>query len=407
MATQSPQSPLVSPEVMPDGRVTFRLLAPEAGSVVARNTTSGYGDWPDGNDVAMSKDDAGVWSATIGPLAPEQYSYVFVVDGALALDPRNSFIVRDGARYSSQLPVPGEGSALYGVDDIPHGTVSQVWYPSPSLGFSRRMYVYTPAGYEAGGERYPVFYLLHGGGDDEDAWSTMGRAPQILDHVIASGQAQPMIVVMTNGNANQRASQDYVPAPPDLFVPAFTPANVPGQRNMVRPDIFAFPKSLISDVIPFVDQVYRTKADREHRAIAGLSMGGAQTLFATFNNLDKFAYVAAFSAGLPLIPGVAIDIPAPENAARLRGPDITRTIDPAKMAALMPQLNAADANSRLKFFGVYMGTEDGLITAHGAFKTWLDAQGIDYSLMELPGYSHEWRFWRICLADYAPKLFQS
>jgi enterochelin esterase-like enzyme len=111
---------------------------------------------------------------------------------------------------------------------------------------------------------------------------------------------------------------------------------------MVRPDIFAFPKSLISDVIPFVDQVYRTKADREHRAIAGLSMGGAQTQFATFNNLDKFAYVAAFSAGLPLIPGVAIDIPAPENAARLRGPDITRTIDPAKMAALMPQLNAAD-----------------------------------------------------------------
>jgi enterochelin esterase-like enzyme len=121
--------------------------------------------------------------------------------------------------YSSQHPVPGEGSALYGVDDIPHGTVSQVWYPSPSLGFSRRMYVYTPAGYEAGGERYPVFYLLHGGGGDEDAWSTMGRAPQILDHVIASGQAQPMIVVMTNGNANQRASQDYVPAPPDLFVP--------------------------------------------------------------------------------------------------------------------------------------------------------------------------------------------
>ncbi len=405
MAAQSVPPPLSSPEVMPDGRVTFRLFAPDAAGVLVRNTTGGYGDWPSGNEVAMSKDGQGVWSATIGPLAPEHYNYVFVVEGVPTLDPRNVFIVRDGSRYSNKLAVPGGRSALYGVDDIPHGALARVWYPSPTLGRDRRMYVYTPAGYEASVQRYPVLYLLHGGGGDEDAWTTMGSAPQILDHLIAAGSAQPMIVVMTNGNANQRAAQDHVPAPPDLFVPSPAPAGVAGPRNMVRPDIFAFPRSLIADVIPYVDRVYRTLADREHRAIAGLSMGGAQTLYAAFNNLDLFAWVAGFSGGYPLIPNVAVDIPAPANADRLRGPDITRTIDPAKMAELLPQLGPG-ANGRLKLLQISIGTEDGLITAHGALKAWLDAQGIDYSLMELPGYAHEWRFWRICLADYAQKLFK-
>lgn len=396
--TQSPQ-PQPSPQVLADGRVTFRLLAPDASSVIVRNTSGGYADWPDGNEVPMVRDEQGVWVATVGPLPAELYTYVFVISGVQALDPANPHVMRDGIRYSSGLRVPGRGARLYEVNDVPHGTLAQVWYPSPTLELVRRMVVYTPPGYEAGSERYPVLYLLHGGGGDEDAWTSLGRAPQIMDNLIALGHARPMIVVMTNGNATFKASQDHVPPPPGWR------AGPPVGGHLQRPDMLLFPQSLAPDLIPFVDSVYRTRADREHRAIAGLSMGGAQTVYAAFSHLDLFAWVACFSGGFPLMPGIAVDIPAPANAFRLRGPDITRTIDPARFAELVPNLDAG-ANARLRLFHLAIGAEDGLITTHQVVKKLLDERGVKYTLTELAGYAHEWRFWRICLADLAPRLFQ-
>ncbi|RPJ83291.1 MAG: hypothetical protein EHM13_07820, partial [Acidobacteria bacterium] len=199
-----------SPEITPQGTVTFRLSAPNATSVLVRNTSGGFLDWPGGNETAMTKGDNGVWSATIGPLKPEYYVYVFVVDGVQTLDPQNIFHVRDGQRYGNALRIAGEFSRGYALNEVPHGTVHLVWYPSPALKLTRRLYVYTPPGYETGTARYPVFYLLHGGGGDEDAWTTLGRAPEIMDNLIAQGKAKPMIVVMTNENSNQIAAPSVV-----------------------------------------------------------------------------------------------------------------------------------------------------------------------------------------------------
>ena len=380
--TQPAQPP--SPEVLADRKVVFRLLAPTAGSV-----TLG-GDFPIGTNVAMAKDEKGIWSVTVGPLQPDFYSYFFTVDGVRTLDSRNVLVMRDGARYASWLQVPGPGSADYQVNDVPHGTVSQVWYPSPTLGMTRRMYLYTPPGYEAGSARYPVLYLLHGGGGDEAAWTELGCAPQILDNLIAQGRSAPMIVVMTNGNGTQSASQD--------FVPLAGPPSRPGE-GMLR-----FPESLVKDVIPFVDATYRTRPDRESRAVVGLSMGGAQALYAGFNNLDRFAWLGALSGGFPLLPGVAVDIPAPANAATLRGPDVTRSIDPAKYLALHPALDAG-VNAKLRLLYLSIGIDDGLITTHGAMKKLLDDRGVKYALFEAPGYGHEWKFWRLSLRDLLPRLF--
>jgi enterochelin esterase-like enzyme len=308
-----------------------------------------------------------------------------------ALDPANSMISRDGSRYSSSLRMTAEKTANYQSGDVPRGTLAQVWYPSPSLKITRRMYVYTPAGYESSGStRYPVFYLLHGGGGDEDAWTTLGRAPEILDNLIASGKAKPMIVVMTNGNANQKASQDFLPA-----------VQV-GQQQ----DRLGFPKSLPLDVIPFVDKNYRTLTDKDNRAIAGLSMGGGQTFYAAFNNIDKFGWVGVFSAGWPTLPDISVPIPRPANADQLRGPDIERTVDPAKFLALMPQLDAA-VNQKLKLLYIHLGAEDGLISAHQTIKDLLNSKGIKATYIETHGYGHEWAFWRVALQDFAPRLFQA
>jgi hypothetical protein len=202
----APQGP-PSPEVLSDNRVTFRLPAPKAAEVLLN------GDWPGGTRQAMTKDESGTWSITVGPLTPEFWGYSYSVDGVTVLDPRNGNTKRDGTRIANILLIPGPASDLYGVKDVAHGTVSMVWYESPTVKLTRRMYVYTPPGYETGTAKYPVFYLLHGGGGDEDAWFTLGRTSQILDNLIASGKAKPMIVVMTNGNANQKMAPGSGPVP--------------------------------------------------------------------------------------------------------------------------------------------------------------------------------------------------
>jgi enterochelin esterase-like enzyme len=407
-----PQRPR-SPEISADGKVTFRLSAPKANEVLVHNSSGGWCVWPEGADVAMKKDDQGVWSVTIGPLKPEFYTYTIVVDGVQALDPSNPMISRDGSNYSSALRMTGDKTKNYEIKDVPHGALTQVWYPSPTLKLTRRVYIYTPPGYEpTGNTRYPVFYLLHGGGGDEDAWTTLGRAPEILDNLIAAGKAKPMIVVMTNGNANQKASQDVLPAPlmGGPGGPGGPGPGGPGAQGSQQ-DVAAaraqwarFQNSLVNDVIPYVDKNYRTKADRENRAIAGLSMGGGQTFYIAFNHIDLFSYVGVFSAGWPTIPGIAVPIPAPANFAQLRGPDITRSVDPDKFFALMPQLNSS-ANSKLRLLYVHCGAEDGLITVHNLIKDQLKARGINATVIETHGYGHEWPFWRVALEDYAPRLF--
>jgi enterochelin esterase family protein len=380
-------TPVRSPEILSDGRVTFRLRAPQATAV------SVNGEWPGGRNVAMTRSEDGVWTATVGPLKPETWSYTFSVNGVTTLDPGNIQFKRDGvATVQNVLLVPGAESADYEVKDVPHGTMHLVWYPSPSLNMTRRTYVYTPPGYESGAERYPVLYLLHGGGGDEDAWTALGRAPQILDNLIASGRSKPLIVVMPNCNYKRIAAPDLIPIP---F----------GEPGFAQGQTLQFPQSLVKDLIPFIEKTFRARTERENRAIAGLSVGGAQAIYAGLNNLDKFAWVAGFSAGLPQWPGVAINIPPPANAASLGGPDITRSIDPEKVSGLFPGLKGEEVNSRLRLFYVAIGTEDGLITTHGAWKAWLQSKGVKATIIETPGYIHEWRFWRRSLVDLLPRLF--
>jgi hypothetical protein len=221
-------APLKSPEIHPDRSVTFRLLAPKATEVTLN------GSWDNGTDLKMTKDESGIWSTTIGPLAPQLWGYWFMVDGVKALDPNNGETQRDGARYDNLLMISGPESEWWDFKDVPHGTVQAVWYPSPTLKqASRRMMVYTPPGYETGTTKYPVLYLLHGGGGDEEAWLTMGRANIIIDNLIAAGKAKPMIVVMPNGNATQTVSQGlgYGPTPAALravdAARSHTPAPIP------------------------------------------------------------------------------------------------------------------------------------------------------------------------------------
>jgi enterochelin esterase family protein len=217
-----------------------------------------------------------------------------------------------------------------------------------------------------------------------------------------------MIVVMTNENSNQIASPEVGVAPQAGTLGAGASAQGAAQPGnpMQGTAMLTFPKSIVADLIPFIDRAFRTLPNRENRAIAGLYMGGAMTLLAVFNNLDTFAWVGTFSAGLPPMPGVAVPINPPlPNAASLRGPDVNRTIDKEKLAALLPQLNAS-ANAKLRLYYVAIGAEDGLITAHNAYKGLLKEKGVNATVVETPGYGHEWAFWRIALHDFAPRLFE-
>ena len=379
-------APPRSPEVATDGRITFRILLPEASKVTVSGT------YPIGT-VAMSRNAQGIWSATVGPLKPELYSYNFNADGATLLDPANIYTARDGRRFSSLLRVPGALSDLYQVREVPHGSVTSVWYPSPTLRMRRRMTVYTPPGYESNNIRYPVLYLIHGGGGDEDNWVELGRAADIFDNLIAEGKVRPMIVIMPNANEDQVASPELVPVIGESGYGESTPA------------ILLFPDSLTRDLIPFVDRTYRTRPDKDDRAIAGLSRGAAQAVYAALHHLDTFAYFGGFSGGYSLLPGTLVTIPMPANVEKLRGPHPNHTIDPAKFVQLNPTLGP-DLNKDLHLFYVAIGTDDALIATHESFKALLKQKEVKYTLLEVPGYGHEWGLWRIALADFLPKLFQ-
>ena len=371
----------VSPEIHADRTVTFRLSAPKASEVTLN------GSWEAARDIKMSKDDGGIWSVTVGPLTAQLWGYWYLVDGVKALDPGNGETQRDGSRIDNLLMISGPESDLWDFKDVPHGTIHTVWYPSPTLKQDRRrMYIYTPPGYEANQTRYPVLYLLHGGGGDEDAWVTMGRANVILDNLLAAGKAKPMIVVMPNGNATQTVSQGYAygptPAPQSVTAPAPPPlqAAAGGGRGAAaprppQPYPGSYPESLVKDVIPFVEKTYRAIANKDNRAIAGLSMGGGHTLMATNNNPGVFGYIGVFSSG-------------------------PRTVD----EAYEKQLDAVKAGG-VKFYWTGAGTTDmareGTMNLHSL----LEKHGFKTSYKEIPG-SHYWFLWRDFLGDFGSILFR-
>lgn len=364
---------VVSPEILPDNRVILRLYARDAASV------SVSGEWQTGLGAGetLARNDTGLFSITIGPLKPELYGYSFIVDGVRTIDPNNVQVRRDGSRYENFFIIPGPESDLYiQKHGVPHGTVSKVWYKSSVLEMDRRLYVYTPAGYETGKTRYPVFYLLHGAGGDEDAWTNMGRAAQIMDNLIAQGRAKPMIVVMTNGNANQAGAQNEVP-------PLQTQ---PGQG----PEAFTryagkFEEHLVKDVVPFIEKNYRTLKGKDNRAIAGLSMGGAHTQTITNDNPGMFSYIGVFSMGL-MNPGSRDqDVSALEKERD------------AKIEALK--------NSGYKLYWIGCGKDDFVYQSVINLRNFLDKHNFKYIYRESTG-GHTWANWRIYLSEFAPLLFK-
>jgi len=374
-------APLRSPDIHPDRTVTFRLSAPKAAEVTLN------GSWDNGTNLKMTKDDAGVWSTTIGPLAPQLWGYWFMVDGVKALDPNNAETQRDGARYDNLLMISGPASEWWDFKDVPHGTVQAVWYPSPTLKLAnRRMMVYTPPGYEIGSQKYPVLYLLHGGGGDEDAWLTMGRANIIMDNLIAAGKAKPMIVVMPNGNAAQTVSQGFgygpTPARQSVQAPAPPPlqaeqgrAGAPGGRGAApQPYAGSYPESLVKDVIPFVEKRFRVLAAKDDRAIAGLSMGGGHTLAATNNNPGTFAYIGVFSSG-------------------------PQAVD----ETFQKQLEAVKAGG-VKFYWLGAGTTDMARDRTVTLSELVKKDGFNTTYREIPG-RHYWFLWRDFLVQYAQVAF--
>ena len=362
-----------SAEILPDNKVTFRLYSKEASKI------SVSGEWMPGYGTSepMVRNDTGMFSLTVGPLKPELYAYTFTVDGARMIDPNNVQVRRDGSRYESFFIIPGAESDLYiQKEGIPHGTVTKIWYKSSVLEMDRRVYVYTPAGYESGKMKYPVFYLLHGAGGDEDAWTTMGRAAQIMDNLIAEGKAKPMIVVMTNGNANQAGAQNDVPVIP-----------LQGEQMMAAYQRLAgkFEAHLVKDLMPFIEKNYRTLKGKDNRAIAGLSMGGGHTQTITNDNPSMFNYIGVFSMGIMNFG------PPNQNTAKI---DAERE---AKIEVLK--------NSGYKLYWIGCGKDDFVYQSVINLRNVLDKHNFKYTYRESTG-GHTWANWRIYLSEFAPLLFK-
>ncbi len=367
-------APVVSPEIHDNNTVTFRFKAPKAVRVqltgdflpVQKNAkfeAPGIVDLKEGQE--------GVWEYTTPePLKPELYSYSFIVDGLRMNDPANVYLIRDVSTLTNVFIIGGDRADFYKVNPVPHGTVFRIWYDSPALGLERRMTVYTPAGYETSGKRYPVLYLLHGMGGDEEAWISLGRTAQILDNLIAQGKAKPMIVVMPNGNASQEAA--------------------PGEssRGMVPPTI-QLPKTMegsyeqaFPEIVKFIDKNYRTIKSKSGRAIAGLSMGGFHSLHISKQYPDMFNYIGLFSAAI--MPNKEVSSPIYENME----------------GKLKVQF---DKNPAL--YWIAIGKTDFLYKANEEYRKLLDEKGYKYTYYE-SDEGHIWKNWRIYLTEFVPMLFR-
>jgi enterochelin esterase family protein len=357
---QQPNLPFfASPDVQKDGKVTFSVFAPNAQRVAVNleGTKEPF---------VAQKDSRGVWSVTTGQLAPDIYGYAFSIDGNTFADPLNTNYKSNLLFVGNVVHVPGPMPQPWDVTDIPHGVIHHHTYHSNVVNDDRDFYVYTPPNYDpAAKQKYPVLYLLHGYSDRADGWTAMGKANFILDSLIHDGKAKPMIVVMPLGYGADQIVQRMPPSSP-VF-----------QNKSLREENFSkFTQALMNEVKPAVEREYQVAADRDSRAIAGLSMGGAESLLTGLNHIDDFGYVGAFSAG-----GL--------------GPD---------PAAEFPNLSAGQA-SRLHVLWIACGTEDGLITPNRKFIGWLQSKGIHPTAIETPGM-HTWMVWRRNLAAFAPLLFQ-
>ena len=357
--------PVVSPEIQGDS-VTFRLKADYATYVKLS------GSWmpnPYGGSIDMRRGEGNVWEVKVPLPSPEIYTYNFIVDGVSVNDPQNIQVQRDGSRFLNMLIVPGERTANY--NEANHrGTVSHPWYDSKILGLNRRLTVYTPYGYENNPKKkYPVLYLLHGAGGDEEAWTSMGRAAQILDNLIEKGLAEPMIVVMPNGNGNQQAAGTLnLPVKQQQFDRNAMQNMSEAERSRM---MNGYVMSLCEEIVPFIEKNFRAIAKPEARAIAGLSMGGGHTITASNLYPEMFDYICPLSAA-----GSA----TPEQVATLK-------------------------KAGVKLYFLACGNTDFLFQGSQNLDKTLTEQGLDHIFYVSDG-GHVWANWRLYLNTFAPKLFK-
>jgi enterochelin esterase family protein len=367
------ENPIISPQINADNSVTFQIKAPEAETVSVSGSLDGENAFaPITYD--MKKGDDGIWRFTTPVLPSELYRYHFVIDGARTTDPGNAFAIRDVGNISNVFVIGGDKADLYKVQNVPHGTVAYRWYDSPGNGKMRRLTVYTPPGYEKSSEKYPVLYLLHGVGGDEESWTGSGRASEILDNLIAQGKAQPMIVVMTNGNVSQEAAPGK------------------GSDGFVKPT-FRLPHTMdgkfeetFIDVMKFVEGNYRTIEKKEGRAIAGLSMGGFHTANISLYYPNTFDYVGLFSSALGVQPMNNNPSPVYQNQDE----------------KLKQQME-----NGYKLYWMGMGVDDMPMIYNGNkdFRKKMDDMGMKYEYLETQG-GHTWNNWRNYLSIFVAKLFK-
>ncbi|HKO13516.1 MAG TPA: alpha/beta hydrolase-fold protein [Acidobacteriaceae bacterium] len=361
------------PKVDSQSRVQIRFKAPDAVHVKL--------NFWSGPKVDMEKQPDGFWTVTTPPLAPGLHYYTLNVDGAEVSDP-GSTAYFGGSKWASAVEVPEAGADYYLPQDVPHGQVREVWYHSSVTGTWRHALVYLPPGYDTVKSRYPVLYLQHGGGEDESGWIRQGKANFILDNLIASGSTKPMIVVMANGYASRAGYQV-----PDL---TGKPFGSPEMMKVMQERMSAFEDDMTQALIPFIDKTFRTVADRDHRAMAGLSMGGMQTFQVTFDRLDLFSYIGGFSgaANVFAMGNAKLDTKTAFHGAMA---------DPTAFA------------KRVHLLWVGVGTDEPAMMKSGLEKLHasLDEGKIQHVFYESPGTAHEWQTWRRDLKDFAPRLFQS
>ena len=358
------------PRVNSPGNVQLRVKAPDAAKVRV--------NFWSGPKAEMTKQADGFWTFTTPPMVPGLHYYNFVVDGAEVSDTGSQSFF-GGGKYASAVEVPESGSTYYSIQDVPHGQVREIWYNSKVTGSWRHAMIYLPPSYEAQTrQRFPVLYLQHGGGEDETGWIRQGRANFILDNLLASGKCKPMIIVMAYGYA-RRAGQ----AAPNLTPASADPAErMRAMQNMTS----AFADDVTQALIPFIDKTYRTIADRDHRAMAGLSMGGMQTFQVTLNNLDLFSYIGGFSGAAGGMATSPLDLKTAFNG-------------------VLGDATAFNKKVRLVWVGIGTKEPERMYTSVNNFHQTLDKAGIKHIYYESPGTDHEWQTWRRSLADFAPRLF--
>ncbi|MGO9261759.1 MAG: alpha/beta hydrolase-fold protein [Bryobacteraceae bacterium] len=393
---RGPQGPVVvSPEVLSDRRIVFRILAPQAENVRLQGSDMNAGLPAGGQGLPpMTKGENGVWEVTIGPIEPGAYRYNFSVNGVTVIDPRNPSTSESNANTWSLVYVPG--AEFMDTNQVPHGAVASVFYYSTALKRTRRMHIYTPPGYELGKDKFPVFYLLHGAGDCDDSWTSVGRAGFILDNLIAARKIKPMIVAMPAGHTTAGGTaggRGPAPAGPAAGgVPQAPPRD-------------EFAEDFVTDIMPYVEKNYRVLADRPHRAIAGLSMGGSQTLNIAFSHLDEFAYIGVFSSGATLGGGRG------RGAAGAAAPAAAAPAAPAPAPGAvweqqhLAMLDNASLKKGTKLVWFSTGVDDGLIANSRSSVELLKKHGFNPVFKESPG-AHTWINWRNYLNEFAPQLFQ-